>query len=126
MPYRALLRKLMEKKIVSGCIIFTPSGDIWWHYGTFPSLNKSAFIDGYYLLGEWVTYPSSVRVAGVKYLSFVNSYPDYWILINTQGFGSLILQMAVKNNYYFLCWLDESQEPLDIQKEIKNMTDLFG
>ncbi|MFX0171731.1 MAG: hypothetical protein ACFE9L_07415 [Candidatus Hodarchaeota archaeon] len=126
MPYRALLRELMDKKIVSGCIIFTPSGDIWWHTGTFPRLNESSFIDGYYLLGEWVTYPSSVRVAGVKYLSFVNSYPDYWILINTQGYGSLILQMAVKNNYYFLCWLDDSQEPFDIQKEIKNMTDLFG
>lgn len=126
MPYRALLRTLIEKKFVSGCIIFTPNGDIWWHIGTFPRIGESSLLDGYYLLSEWVTYPPSVRIAGVKFISFVNSYPNWWILINTQGYGSLILQKAVKNNYYFLCYLDESQEPLEIQKEIKIMADLFG
>jgi len=123
MPYREVLNKLLETKIILGCLIFTPSGDIWWHTGNFPQSGNKP-LDGYFLISEWVTYPQATEVAGVSYISFVNSYPDYWILTSTNDVGYLILQRA-PNKYLFLCYLDEDQNPLIIQKEIESMALLF-
>lgn len=123
MPYREILVDLFNKKTILGILILDPSGNIWHHVGIFPQANDR-YVDGYYLIYEWVTYPASIEVAGVQYLSLLNSYPEYWLLSAIKGEGSLILQKSVKN-YYFLVYLDESKEPAEIQKEIKIMADLF-
>ena len=123
MPYREILVDLFNKKKVLGVSILDPSGNIWHHVGIFPQAN-GRYVDGYYLIYEWVTYPASIEVAGVKYLSLLNSYPEYWLLSAIKGEGSLILQKSAKD-YYFLAYLDESKEPAEIQKEIKIMADLF-
>ncbi|MHA1331120.1 MAG: hypothetical protein ACTSR2_08590 [Candidatus Hodarchaeales archaeon] len=123
MPYRKMLNALFESKKILGCIIINPSGDIWWHYGFFPQ-NGNKQMDGYFLLSEWVTYPQNVQVAGVNYISFINSYPNYWILISTNDIGYLIIQKA-DNGYYFICYIPNDLDPLLIQKEISNMAKLF-
>ncbi len=123
MPYRKILQELMDKYIISGCVILDPYGNTWWHTGAFPQVN-GALLDGYYLIYEWVTYPPSIRVAGVEYNSILNAYPDYWCLTNPEGHGSLVLQVT-KNKYFFLCYLKDD-EPIEIQKEIAKMTALFG
>ncbi len=123
MPYREILVDLFNKKKALGVLILDPSGNIWHHVGIFPQANDR-YVDGYYLIYEWVTYPASIEVAGVQYLSLLNSYPKYWLLSAIKGEGSLILQKSAKN-YYFLVYLDESKEPAEIQKEIKIMADLF-
>ena len=124
MPYREILVDLFNKRKILGVLILDPSGNIWHHVGIFPQANDR-YVDGYYLIYEWVTYPASIEVAGVQYLSLLNSYPEYWLLSAIKGEGSLILQKSVKKNYYFLCYLDESQDPAEIQKEIKIMAELF-
>jgi len=123
MPYREILVDLFKDKKILGVLILDPSGNIWHHVGIFPQANDR-YVDGYYLIYEWVTYPASITVAGVQYLSLMNSYPDYWLLSAIKGEGSLILQKTLKN-YYFLCYLDESIDAAEIQKEIKIMADLF-
>lgn len=124
MPYREILVDLFNKRKILGVLILDPSGNIWHHVGIFPQANDR-YVDGYYLIYEWVTYPASIEVAGVQYLSLLNSYPEYWLLSAIKGEGSLILQKSVKKNYYFLSYLDESQDPAEIQKEIKIMAELF-
>ncbi len=123
MPYRKILQELMDKYIISGCVILDPYGNIWWHTGAFPQAN-GALLDGYYLIYEWVTYPPSIQVAGVEYNSILNGYPDYWCLTNPEGHGSLVLQVT-KNKYFILCYLKDD-EPIEIQKEIAKMAALFG
>lgn len=123
MPYRKILKKLMEKHVVTGCIILDPYGNIWWHTGAFPQVNGT-LVDGYYLLSEWVTFPSSVRVAGVEYTSLLNGYPNFWCLSNPKGYGSLIVQIC-KNKYYMLCYLKDD-DPIEIQKEIARMGELYS
>ena len=124
MPYRTILQKLMDKHIITGCIIFDPSGNIFHHSGAFPQASKKSLVDGYYLLSEWVTFPSSIQVAGVKYISMLNAYPNYRCLTNPKGYGSLVVQIC-KNKYYFLCYLKDD-DPLEKQKEIAKMGELFG
>jgi hypothetical protein len=123
MPYRKKLLKLLEERKILGVVILDPSGNHWWHTGVFPQA-KGQFIDGYYVIHAWVTYPASLFIAGVKYLTILNAYPDYWLLTDTKGHGSLILQKS-PNKYFFLCYLDETMEPADIQKEIKAVAELF-
>ena len=125
MPYRKKLQELLNEKKISGVFIFTSNGDIFWHTGTFPQADNK-FIDGYKLLSDWMTYPSSITVAGVKYVSIMNAYPNYWVVTNPNNYGSLIFQHNSSLGYYFLCWLDSSQDPLEVQKEIKIMVDLFA
>ena len=112
----------MEEHIVTGCIILDPYGNIFYHTGAFPQINE-ALVDGYYLLSEWVTFPSSIKLAGVKYNSLINAYPNYWCLTNPKGHGSLIIQIC-KNKYYFLCYLKDD-DPIEMQKEIAKIGELF-
>ena len=114
---------LFNNQVILGILILDPSGNIWHQVGVFPQA-QDRYVDGYYLIYEWVTYPASVEVAGVQYLSLLNSYPDYWLLSAIKGEGSLILQKSRKN-YYFLTYLDETKDAAEIQKEIKKMADLF-
>ena len=123
MPYREILVDLFNNQDILGILILDPSGNIWHHVGIFPQA-QDRYVDGYYLIYEWVTYPASIEVAGVQYLSLLNSYPDYWLLSAIKGEGSLILQKSSKN-YYFLAYLDETKDAAEIQKEIKKMADLF-
>ena len=123
MPYRDILVDLFNKKKILGILILDPSGNIWHHVGVFPQA-QDRYMDGYYLIYEWVTYPASIEIAGVQYLSLLNSYPDYWLLSAIKGEGSLILHKSSKN-YYFLAYLDESIDSSEVQKEIKIMADLF-
>ena len=123
MPYREILVDLFNKRKILGVLILDPSGNIWHHVGKFPQENDR-YLDGYYLIYEWVTFPASIKVAGVEYISLLNSYPEYWLLSAVKGEGFLILQKSAKN-YYFLAYLDESKDPSVIQKEIKKMADLF-
>ncbi len=123
MPYRDILMDLFNNRKILGILILDPSGNIWHHVGVFPQA-QDRYVDGYYLIYEWVTYPASIEVAGVQYLSLLNSYPDYWLLSAIKGEGSLILQKS-KKNYYFLAYLDEAADAAEIQKEIKTMADLF-
>lgn len=126
MPYRTILQKLMDEHIITGCIILDPYGNIFYHSGAFPQAPEKPqhLLDGYYLLSEWVTFPSSIQVAGVKYISLINAYPNYWCLTNPKGHGSLVVQIC-KNKYYFLCYL-KNDDPLKIQKDIAKMGELFG
>ena len=123
MPYSEKLQKLLSERKILGVVILDPSGNHWWHSGIFPQA-KGQLLDGYYVIHAWVTYPPSVILAGVKYLTILNAYPDYWLLTDTIGQGSLILQKA-PNNYHFLCYIDDSFDPVDIQIEIKEVTKLF-
>ena len=123
MPYREILVDLFNNRKILGILILDPSGNIWHHVGVFPQA-QDRYVDGYYLIYEWVTYPASIEVAGVQYLSLLNSYPDYWLLSAIKGEGSLILQKS-KKDYYFLAYLDEETDAAEIQKEIKIMADLF-
>lgn len=123
MPYRKILQELIDKYIISGCVILDPGGNIWWHTGAFPQAD-GALLDGYQLIFGWVTYPPSIRIAGVEYDSVINAYPEYWCLTNPEGHGSLVLQ-TTKNKYYFLCYLKDD-EPIAIQKKIAKMAALFG
>lgn len=123
MPYRDILADLFNNRKILGILILDPSGNIWHHVGVFPQA-QDRYVDGYYLIYEWVTYPASIEVAGVQYLSLLNSYPDYWLLSAIKGEGSLILQKT-KTDYYFLAYLDEANDAAEIQKEIKMMADLF-
>jgi hypothetical protein len=123
MPYRDILVDLFHQQKILGILILDPSGNIWHHVGVFPQANDRV-VDGYYLIYEWVTYPASIEVAGVQYLSLLNSYPDYWLLSAIKGEGTLILQKSAKN-YYFVCYLDETKDPAEIQKEIKTMAEFF-
>ena len=123
MPYRDILVDLFNNRKILGILILDPSGNIWHHVGVFPQA-QDRYVDGYYLIYEWVTYPASIEVAGVQYLSLLNSYPDYWLLSAIKGEGSLILQKS-KKDYYFLAYLDEETDAAEIQKEIKIMADLF-
>ena len=61
---------------------------------------------------------------GRESLTILNAYPDYWLLTDTIGQGSLVLQKT-PNNYYFLSYLDDTFDPVDIQIEIKEITELF-
>jgi len=81
MPYRILLKRLMDQHIVTGCIILDPYGNIFYHAGAFPQAGEKNLVDGYYLLSEWVTFPSSIR---------------------------------------------KDEDPIEIQKEIAKMGELFG
>ncbi|MHA1946212.1 MAG: hypothetical protein ACW97W_08925 [Candidatus Hodarchaeales archaeon] len=123
MPYREILVDLFNNQKILGILILDQSGNIWHHVGVFPQA-QDRYVDGYYLIYEWVTYPASIEVAGVQYLSLLNSYPDYWLLSAIKGEGSLILQKS-KKDYYFLAYLDEATDAAEIQKEIKIMSDLF-
>ena len=123
MPYREILTDLFNSRKILGILILDPSGNIWHHVGVFPQA-QDRYVDGYYLIYEWVTYPASIEVAGVQYLSLLNSYPDYWLLSAIKGEGSLILQKSEKN-YYFLAYLDETNDASEIQKEMKKMAELF-
>ena len=123
MPYRDILVDLFNNRKILGILILDPSGNIWHHVGVFPQA-QDRYVDGYYLIYEWVTYPASIEVAGVQYLSLLNSYPDYWLLSAIKGEGSLILQKS-KKDYYFLAYVDEATDAAEIQKEIKIMADLF-
>lgn len=123
MPYREILVDLFNNRKILGILILDPSGNIWHHVGVFPQA-QDRYVDGYYLIYEWITYPASIEVAGVQYLSLLNSYPDYWLLSAIKGEGSLILQKS-KKDYYFLAYLDEATDAAEIQKEIKIMSDLF-
>ena len=123
MPYRDILVDLFNNRKILGMLILDPSGNIWHHVGVFPQ-TQDRYVDGYYLIYEWVTYPASIEVAGVQYLSLLNSYPDYWLLSAIKGEGSLILQKS-KKDYYFLAYVDEAIDAAEIQKEIKIMSDLF-
>ena len=125
MPYRGILNTLITNNLISGFIILDSIGNIWWHTGTFPQSNKQ-LIDGYRLLSEWVTFPERIKICGVPYVSFINSYPIYWILKSQHAKGSIILQICPKNKYYFLCYCDETRDPIQIQPKIKEMADLFG
>ena len=124
MPYREVLRNLMKEHIVSGCLILDPYGNIFYHTGAFPQSGKKNLLDGYYILSTWVTYPQTVRIAGVLYNSVLNAYPDYWCLSNPMGHGSLVLQKC-KNRYLFLCYLKDD-DPIETKERIKDMSDLFG
>ena len=123
MPYRDILVDLFNNRKILGILILDPSGNIWHHVGVFPQA-QDRYVDGYYLIYEWITYPASIEVAGVQYLSLLNSYPDYWLLSAIKGEGSLILQKS-KKDYYFLAYVDEATDAAEIQKEIKIMADLF-
>lgn len=123
MPYRKILEKLKRDHIINGCIILDPYGNVWWHTGSFLQ-SDGALVDGYYLLSEWVTFPPTVRVAGVKFNSLINAYPKYWCLTNPDGHGSLILHIT-KNKYYFLCFT-ATEDPIKVQKQIAKMANLFG
>ena len=123
MPYREILVDLFNNRKILGILILDPSGNIWHHVGVFPQA-QDRYVDGYYLIYEWITYPASIEVAGVQYLSLLNSYPDYWLLSAIKGEGSLILQKS-KKDYYFLAYIDEATDAAEIQKEIKIMADLF-
>jgi hypothetical protein len=123
LPYREILVDLFNNRKILGILILDPSGNIWHHVGVFPQA-QDRYVDGYYLIYEWITYPASIEVAGVQYLSLLNSYPDYWLLSAIKGEGSLILQKS-KKDYYFLAYLDEATDAAEIQKEIKIMSDLF-
>ncbi|MFW9905947.1 MAG: hypothetical protein ACFFFH_16615 [Candidatus Thorarchaeota archaeon] len=123
MPYRTILKRLMDEHIITGFIILDPYGNIFYHTGAFPKAGDKSLVDGYYLLSEWVTFPSSIKVAGVKYNSILNAHPDYWCLTNPKGYGSLVLQIC-GNKYYFLCYLKDD-DPLEAQKEIAKMGALF-
>ncbi|MFX1248598.1 MAG: hypothetical protein ACFFBQ_14520 [Promethearchaeota archaeon] len=123
MPYRSILNKLFNKHIITGFIILDPYGNIFYHQGAFPQAGKQNLVDGYYLLSEWVTFPPSTRVAGVKYNSVINAYPNYWCLSSPKGYGSLVIQIC-KNKYYFLCYLKDD-DPIEVQKEIAKMGELF-
>ncbi|MHA1968965.1 MAG: hypothetical protein ACW964_14315 [Candidatus Hodarchaeales archaeon] len=125
MPYRGILNTLMTKDQISGLIILDSIGNIWWHGGLFPQ-HKNFLLDGYRLLSEWITYPESIKICGVNYTSFINSYPNYWILQSEMGKGSIIVQLCSKNKYYFLCYCKETQDPIKIQVKVKEMADLFG
>ena len=125
MPYRGILNVLLSDGVVSGLVIIDSVGNIWWHTGHFPQIDNQ-ILDGYKLLSEWVCYPQSIKVCGVEYQSFLNSYPDSWILKSTQAKGSIILQLCPKNKYYFLCFTKEAQDPLKTQQKIAEMADLFG
>ncbi|MFX1285981.1 MAG: hypothetical protein ACFFB5_20225 [Promethearchaeota archaeon] len=124
MPYRAVLKRFMDKHIITGCIILDPYGNIFYHTGAFPQAGERNLVDGYYLLSEWVTFPSHIRLAGVKYITLMNAYPNYWCLTNPKGYGSLVIQIC-KNKYYFLCYLKDD-DPIKMQKEIAKMAELFG
>ena len=124
MPYRQPLQKLLDEKRIRGVVIFDPSGNDWWHTGSFPQANDR-LLDGYYLIHEWVTFPASAEIAGVKYLTLLNAYPNYWLLTNMQGQGSLILQKA-PNDFYFFCYMDDTIDPPEIQKEVKAIASLFA
>ncbi len=125
MPYRGILNVLLSDGAVSGLVILDSIGNIWWHGGSFPQ-NKNQLLDGYRLLSEWVTYPESINICGVNYTSFLNSYPNYWILQSRIAKGSIIVQLCQKNKYYFLCYCKENQNPIKIQVEVNEMADLFG
>ncbi|MHA2173427.1 MAG: hypothetical protein ACXABI_01235 [Candidatus Hodarchaeales archaeon] len=124
MPYRKKLLSMLEEEKIRGVIILDSSGNHWWSTGVFPQTNGKV-VDGYYLIYEWVTYPASTKIAGVKYLTLVNAYPNYWILTNMQGQGSLIIQKC-SNGFYFVCYIDEAIDPADIQKEIEEIASLFS
>lgn len=124
MPYRKKLLSMLENETLLGVIILDPSGNHWWHTGVFPQ-REGRMIDGYYLVYEWVTYPASTTIAGVKFLTLMNAYPNYWLLTNMQGEGSLIVQRC-PNNFYFVCYIDESLDPADLQKEIEEIASLFS
>ncbi len=123
MPYRKKLQRLLDERKILGLVILDPSGNHWWHTGIFPQA-KGQLLDGYYVIHAWVTYPASAIIAGVKYLTILNAYPDYWLLTDTIGHGSLILQRS-PNKYYFLCYVDDSIDAVDMQIEIKAITELF-
>ncbi|MFX0087371.1 MAG: hypothetical protein ACFFAU_17105 [Candidatus Hodarchaeota archaeon] len=125
MPYRGILNTLISNGFISGLVILDSVGNIWWHTGFFPQF-KNYLLDGYKLLSEWVCYPESTKVCGVPYTSFINSYPDYWILKSNHEKGSIILQLCPKNKYYFLCYTKEGQNPFKIQQKVAEMAELFG
>ena len=125
MPYRKIMQELFESEKILGCVILDPNGNIWWHRGFFPQKDERP-LDGYYLLSEWVTYPSYIMFCGVDYESALNSYPNTWILNNEHGYGSVVLQKAPKNGYYFLCYIRNPLDPHEVQQEIQKMADLFG
>lgn len=125
MSYRGILNTLMTNNQISGLVILDSIGNIWWHGGSFPQKDNQ-ILDGYRLLSEWVTYPESTKICGVKFSSFINSYPNYWILKSTLAKGSIIVQLCPKNKYYFLCYCKENQDPIKVQVKVEEMADMFG
>ena len=120
LSFREEYFRLVSLGVIGSAAIFDENGGLFWNS------NPDWVVDGFSILSDWASFPSSIMVAGVKYLVLVNGYPDFCLLRSMDGYGSIII-VRTPVNYFVITWSapDSRYDPMDALVYVQNLGKLF-